>query len=315
MTKTYVRTTIAAAITAFTSVAWVVATMPAATATFPGHDGKIAFVRSNQIYTINPDGTGIRQLTSGAKNYRPKWSPNGQRIAYVHEATGGVKDLWVMSATGSAKAQVTHVGNVTEPTWSPDGKYLAFGGGTPTVLETIKSAAPFGQPTTSLAYFTNPGVTLCNSNGQPPASDPVSVDRFVAWSPDGDRIAVFNHSDCQLDDSIFMYYPATGEARQYAAVGGACCGVQDWVDLTWGPNGQFGYASTDHDEGEHPSTIVYPGYAGKPGDTGPAPDPAGIKIAVTNASTGTAKIYVQAVNGASRKLLATGYGADWQPTH
>jgi Tol biopolymer transport system component len=72
-----------------------------ADAAYPGGDGKIAFVRANQIYVINADGTGLKQLTTGAKNYRPKWSPNGQRIAYIHEATGGSKDIWVMSATGT----------------------------------------------------------------------------------------------------------------------------------------------------------------------------------------------------------------------
>jgi hypothetical protein len=35
-----------------------------ASATFPGRNGRIAFVQDNNIYTINPDGTDLRQLTT-----------------------------------------------------------------------------------------------------------------------------------------------------------------------------------------------------------------------------------------------------------
>jgi dipeptidyl aminopeptidase/acylaminoacyl peptidase len=315
MTRARIRLTVAAATGVIASLVGVGMTTSAAHATFHGRDGRIAFVRHHQIYTVNPDGTGIRRLTTSGQNLHPKWSPNGRRLAYVHETAAGATDLWVMRATGSRKRQVTHVGNATEPTWAPGGKYLAFGGGAGgVVLEKIRSTAPFGQPTVLLAYETNPdNVTLCDLDGQPPATDPLNVDRFVAWSPDGSRIAVYNHDDCELDDSIFMYHPATGEASEYAAIGGACCGEADWSDLTWGPGGQFGYASVDFFDGPpQPSTVVYPGYAGKPGDAGPAPDPAGSKIAVENASSGTAKLFIQAVNGAHRRFLEVGSEPDWQ---
>jgi len=52
-----------------------------AEATFTGTDGRIAFVRSNQIYTIAPSGGTATKLTSTGKNYRPEWSPDGTRIA------------------------------------------------------------------------------------------------------------------------------------------------------------------------------------------------------------------------------------------
>ena len=42
-----------------------------------GPDGKIVFARSNQIYTIEPDGSGEVKLTSANKNYWPRWSPDG----------------------------------------------------------------------------------------------------------------------------------------------------------------------------------------------------------------------------------------------
>lgn len=34
-------------------------------APFPGMDGKIAFTRNSDIFTMNPDGPGIRKLACG----------------------------------------------------------------------------------------------------------------------------------------------------------------------------------------------------------------------------------------------------------
>src|SRR3954468_2578990 len=121
-----------------------------ANAAYVGHEGKIAFVRSNQIYTVAKTGGSVTKLTNSAKNYRPKWSPDGGRIAYVHEAAGS-KDVWVMKVDGTGKTQVTHLGTVSAAAvWSPNGKVLAFGAGPMSVagaqVFTIRSTAPFGAP-------------------------------------------------------------------------------------------------------------------------------------------------------------------------
>jgi Tol biopolymer transport system component len=309
MRRAPVHVTAVAVIAMVMGLVGVAMTASSASATYPGQDGRIAFVRNGQIYTINTDGTGLRRLTRSGKDSQPTWAPHGRRIAFVRESADGATDVWVMGAKGSRKTQVTEVGNATAPTWSPDGKYLAFGGGPSSALEKIRSRAPFGSPTELLGYETG----KCCSDESPEDAHPIPVDRFVAWSPDGSRIAVYNHDDDQLDDAIYMYDVATGESRQYASIGGACCGTADWVDLVWGPHGEFGYASTDRTEEPQPSTIVYPGYAGRPGDTAPAPNPAGGKLALTNATHDGSKIFVQDVGGAHRRVLKYGEQPDWQP--
>ena len=101
-----------------------------ASATYAGRDGRLAFVRGQQIFTVAPSGGTATKLTRDGKNFRPKWSPDGKRIAFIHQTPAGSRDIWVMSATGSNKTRVTRLGNVTaEATWSPNGKTLAFAAG------------------------------------------------------------------------------------------------------------------------------------------------------------------------------------------
>ena len=56
-----------------------VSVSPSAQAAYPGKDGKIAFTRANQIYTIKADGSGLTKLTTNGKNYRPATRPTASR--------------------------------------------------------------------------------------------------------------------------------------------------------------------------------------------------------------------------------------------
>jgi hypothetical protein len=42
-----------------------------AQATWPGRDGRIAFVKAGQIHTIRPDGKGLSKRTYVGKNSQP----------------------------------------------------------------------------------------------------------------------------------------------------------------------------------------------------------------------------------------------------
>jgi hypothetical protein len=91
---------------------------------YPGANGRIAFVRDGDIFTIEPNTTALARLTSHGQASGPRWSPNGQRIAYIYRG-----NLWIMNANGSHKFQVTAAApRYTDgrPSWSPNGRYLAF---------------------------------------------------------------------------------------------------------------------------------------------------------------------------------------------
>ncbi len=95
-----------------------------AQAAYRGSEGRIAFVRGGNIYTIEPDGTGLKQLTTGKSDSGPRWSPNGTRIAYLHDG-----NLWIMRANGSHQRRITDAAPAftdARPSWSPGGRYLAF---------------------------------------------------------------------------------------------------------------------------------------------------------------------------------------------
>jgi Dipeptidyl peptidase IV (DPP IV) N-terminal region len=97
-----------------------------AQAAYPGTNGLIAFVRAGNIYTIKSSGAAksLTQLTSGGHDLGPRWSPNGKRIAYVHDG-----NLWVMRANGSHQTRLTDGApkfTDSRPSWSPNGDYLAF---------------------------------------------------------------------------------------------------------------------------------------------------------------------------------------------
>ena len=94
------------------------------------HPGEVDY----DIFTIRPDGTGLRRLTRSVGNdSHPAWSPDGEWIAFA-SARGGFKDeavlhpynpqpygdLYVMRADGSDLRQLTD--NQFEdgtPTWIP----------------------------------------------------------------------------------------------------------------------------------------------------------------------------------------------------
>ncbi|HYL04994.1 MAG TPA: protein kinase [Thermoanaerobaculia bacterium] len=80
---------------------------------------------NENLFVIHPDGTGMRQLTTGnAKNRLPRWSPDGSRLAF-YSNRGGVYQGWTIRPDGSDLALVSPASLFFNPVWSPDGKQLA----------------------------------------------------------------------------------------------------------------------------------------------------------------------------------------------
>lgn len=104
-----------------------------ATATFPGPNGRIAFADfgTGQLYSINPDGTALRQLTNvpeGSVAAQPDWSPDSRQITFWSDL-GGDPRLYVMDRDGSHQrlvfADQPGYGDFS-PGYTPDGRRLVF---------------------------------------------------------------------------------------------------------------------------------------------------------------------------------------------
>lgn len=80
-----------------------------------------------ELYTINPDGTGLKRLTnSPGYDAEGSYSPDGKQIVFTSSRDGD-PDLYVMDADGSNVRQLTNKpGYDGGPFFSPDGKWVIF---------------------------------------------------------------------------------------------------------------------------------------------------------------------------------------------
>jgi dipeptidyl aminopeptidase/acylaminoacyl peptidase len=82
--------------------------------------------RSN-LWQVSVDGTDHRPLYSGVKSVRsPRWSPNGEKLAFVFNDTGSqqIHVRWLDNGETALISQLQ--ASPSNLSWSPDGKWLAF---------------------------------------------------------------------------------------------------------------------------------------------------------------------------------------------
>jgi TolB protein len=80
-----------------------------------------------EIYTIRPDGTGLKRLThSDGYDAEGSYSPDGRQIVFTSTRDGD-PDIYLMNADGSNVRQITNApGYDGGPFFSPDGKWIIF---------------------------------------------------------------------------------------------------------------------------------------------------------------------------------------------
>jgi serine/threonine protein kinase len=201
---------------------------------------RIAFISDRedgvtlQIWTMNPDGTDLRQLTFGPgdKSY-PRWSPDGSKLLYA--APGGRDeygndlglDLFVMNSdrSGEAANLTRSLGDDFEPKWSPDGTKIAF---TSTRVNDLRQV--FVMPVTC-----QPTPATCQPGGQAVnLSAGFAVEYAPAWSPDGGTLAVIASIN-QAPGRIYTRPTEAGEPTIFD--------LQDRIIgadyLTWSSDGRF----------------------------------------------------------------------------
>ncbi|HVG27188.1 MAG TPA: amidohydrolase family protein [Acidobacteriaceae bacterium] len=81
------------------------------------------------IWTMHPDGTGLRQVTTGHGDDRePAFSPDGRTIAFASDrAFQGSYSIWTVDvASGALKQLTSSHDDEYEPTFSPDGGSITY---------------------------------------------------------------------------------------------------------------------------------------------------------------------------------------------
>ena len=90
-------------------------------------DGRtLAFALLGDIYTMPISGGTPTRIAEGlAWEVQPRFSPDGNRIAFTSDRGGG-DNIWIMNRDGSDKKQVTKEDFrlINQPSWSPDGRYI-----------------------------------------------------------------------------------------------------------------------------------------------------------------------------------------------
>ena len=105
----------------------------------PSPDGRrIAFERRSMdimsdtarssIWLVAADGSELQPLASGTGSYSsPRWSPGGDRIAWVAAAEGRGAEIFVHYLATGRTALLTNLDeSPSSIAWSPDGEWLAF---------------------------------------------------------------------------------------------------------------------------------------------------------------------------------------------
>jgi Tol biopolymer transport system component len=220
---------VAAGIAAATAgVALTVAGWTPAQAAFPGDDGRIVFdtvwafwngAAASQIYSVRPDGSGLRQLTDmepGTAAWHPAVSPTAARVAFVVSQDGKNDQVWVMRRNGSHQRPL-----VREPKWSQTGPSFTAGGRRVLYSRCGNYVAFFRTCKIVSVRLDGSGErTVIGGTWHP--SDPVA-------SPDGSRIAYV--SDAGGFDARIWLSDTHGDHR---SVVGPTFGVER---LSWSPDG------------------------------------------------------------------------------
>ncbi len=259
----------------------------------------IAFISDiagpKEVFVMDCDGNGMKRLTAEKSLcLSPKWSPDGQRIAYTSYSRGN-PDLHVVGRYGGKPGVLSAFkGLNSSPAWSPDGKRIA--------LTLTKDG------NAELYSMNSDGSGLRRLTKHP------AIDSSPTWSPNGRHIAFT--SDRSGSPQVYVMESDGSNIRRLTFAG-------SYNDSpAWSPKGErIAYAARIGNNFQIFITdVAGNGVAQLTNSRGnnenPSWSPDGRHITFSSSRDGKRQIYVMNADGANvRRLTSNGenFSASWSP--
>ena len=167
----------------------------------------VGLVTGGSLIPVTPNDRNLKA--------RPRYSPDGTRIAYARLNEQGLWDVWVVPALGGNTRRI--LANASDPAWSPDGRWIAY------------------------ADRSTNRIWMCDSNGANARpltpSAPDLPHREPAFSRDGQRLAFVRRSGGPYGE-LAVADVATGNVRHLTEDNALV------LSPVWSPDDAFIYFSS-----------------------------------------------------------------------
>jgi Tol biopolymer transport system component len=200
-----------------------------------------------EIYAVNPDGTGLTQLTdNGFENSSPIPSPDGKLIAFY----SGEEETTLMRSDGSGRHSLKGCSTVRAGGWSPDSSRLVcevgYGGEGLAIADAATGRVTPLTQTGEYASWSPDGRTVAFVDRErlwavPAAGGPrrrignrkIDEGTTPSWSPDSQRLVYVGSAGKKFREDLFtIQADGTGERR-------LAQNVFDFEDPSWSPDGSL----------------------------------------------------------------------------
>jgi eukaryotic-like serine/threonine-protein kinase len=162
-------------------------------------------IRDRALWVVDVSRWTFARLPVGGEPDWPRWTPDGQRVAFTRLADG-IEELVWQRADGTEPAELLVRGAYQPSSWSPDGRHLATVLEGDIVIVTLSSATPKLEPFSPTPYR----------------------EMWPEFSPDG-RWLAYGSNMTGRDEIYVQPWPGPGPREQVSLEGG--------VSPAWSPNG------------------------------------------------------------------------------
>ncbi|MED3551492.1 S9 family peptidase [Cytobacillus praedii] len=213
---------------------------------------------SSHLYYINVNEKRepVQWTFGETRNHSPRWSPDGQKVAFVSDRSGKGQ-IYVLDIKGGEARQLTTCPNgAANPVWSPDGMKIAFNAAlkngeslsSSNKSEERKDKRPVPLEVDKMKYksdsdgfwegnYTQVAIVDIRTEEKSLLTAGEHDYQLQSWSPDGKYVTVTADLSEEKDQSflsdVYLIDTETKEARQLTESTGY------FGSATWSPNGKY----------------------------------------------------------------------------